>query len=225
LVAAHKFLRLDATEVFLILPALLAIAKPSAANSLLRWLRHLGGPGLILLGLIDNSVVPVPGSMDVFVIVLAADQRDLWPYYAFMATLGSVIGGYSTYRLARGGGKGRLGRRLKRSQMEKVHAAFEKWGFLSIAVPAMLPPPLPMVPFLIAAGAAQYSLHKFLGSLFLGRAVRYLILAFLAARYGKQILGYFSQHTHAIVWTAVALVLAGIALAVFRAKFSAARHA
>jgi membrane protein YqaA with SNARE-associated domain len=43
--------------------------------------------------------------MDVFTIVLSADQRQRWPYYAFMATLGSLIGGYLTYRLARGEGK------------------------------------------------------------------------------------------------------------------------
>jgi membrane protein YqaA with SNARE-associated domain len=191
----------------------------------LRWLRNLGGPGLILLGLLDNSAVPLPGSMDVFTIVLSADQRERWPYYAFMATLGSVIGGYLTYRLARGEGKGRLGSRLKRSQMKKVEAVFEKWGFFSIVVPAMLPPPLPMVPFLIAAGAAKYSLRRFFAALFLGRAVRYTILAFLAATYGKQMLGYFSQHTRVIVWTAVALVVVGIGLVLLRGKFSAARHA
>ena len=207
------------------LAAFLVLAKPSAANSLLRWLRHLGGPGFILLGLLDNSVVPVPGGMDVLLIVLAADQRDWWPFYAFMATMGSVIGGYLTYRLARGKGQGRLGRRLKPSQMEKVHAVFEKWGFLSIAIPAVLPPPLPMVPFLIAAGAAQYSTHKFIAALLLGRAVRYSLLAFLAAIYGRQIIGYFSRHTHAVIWTGVALVLACAALAIFRAKFSPARSA
>jgi membrane protein YqaA with SNARE-associated domain len=205
--------------------ALAAIATPAAANHFLRWLRNLGGPGLILLGLLDNSVIPLPGSMDIFTIVLAADEPERWPYYALMATLGSVIGGYMTYRLARGEGKGRLGSRLKRSQMEKVKAAFEKWGFFSVAVPAMLPPPLPMVPFLIAAGAAQYPLQKFFAALFLGRAVRYSILAGLAAVYGKQIIGYFSRHTHAIVWTAVALVLVGIGLAVLRARSGAARHA
>ncbi len=205
--------------------ALLAIAKPAAANNFLRWVRHLGGPGLILLGLLDNSVIPLPGSMDVFTIVLSADERERWPYYAFMATVGSVIGGFLTYRLARTGGKGEMEKRLKRSQVKKVQAAFEKWGFLSIAVPAILPPPLPMVPFLIAAGAAQYPLQKFLAALFVGRAVRYSILAFLAALYGKQILGYFSRHTHLIVWTAVALVLAGIALAILRAKSGAERPA
>ncbi len=73
-----------------------AIQHHTFSRRLLLWLGHLGGPGLILLGILDNSVVPVPGSMDVLTIVLAANQRDWWPYYAAMATVGSLIGGYLT---------------------------------------------------------------------------------------------------------------------------------
>ena len=71
----------------------------------LGWLRHRGGIGLVLLGLADNSVVPLPGSMDVLTILLAARHRRWWWYYALMATVGAVIGGYITYVLARKGGK------------------------------------------------------------------------------------------------------------------------
>ena len=150
--------------------------------------------------------------------LLAANERVWWPYYALMATAGSVAGGYVTYRLARGEGKGRLGRRLTRSQMQKVRTIFDKWGFGAIVVPALLPPPLPMVPFLIAAGATQYPRNKFLAALFLGRTVRYTVLAFLAALYGRQILTLISRHTHAIVWTVVALVVLWIALTIVRTK-------
>lgn len=197
-------------------PLLLFIAQPAAATHLLRWLRHLGGVGLIFLGLLDNSIIPLPGSMDVFLIVLCADQREWWPYYTLMATAGSVLGGYLTYRLARGEGKGRLAKRLNRSQMDKVHKAFDKWGFLAIAVPALIPPPFPMTPFLVASGAAQYPLNRFLGALFLGRGVRYTILGVLSALYGRQILGYFSQHTRVVVWIIIALALVGGAFALFR---------
>ena len=161
--------------------------------------------------------------MDVLAILLCADQPARWPYYSVMATVGSVIGGYLTYRLARGEGKGRLGRRLKPSQMKKVHALVEKWGFGAIVVPALLPPPLPMVPFLIAAGAAKYSRNKFIAALFLGRLVRYGILGLLAALYGRRILVFFSQHTHAIVWTAVAVVMIGILFGVLRTKSRSTR--
>ncbi len=199
---------------------LIAAAKPASAE-LFRWIRQLGGLGFIVLGLLDNSVIPLPGSMDVLTIVLAADQKNWWPYYAFMATIGSLVGGYVTYRLARGEGKGRLGSRLNRSKMEKVKKTFDKWGFGAIAVPAMLPPPVPMVPFLIAAGAAQYPLKKFLAALFLGRAVRYSILAFVASLYGKQALALLSQHAYMVAWTALGLTVAGVGLALLRWRFHA----
>jgi hypothetical protein len=63
------------------------IVKPS--HELFHWVHHLGGLGLIVLGLIDSSVIPIPGSMDALTIILAAKQRTLWPYFAFMATLGT----------------------------------------------------------------------------------------------------------------------------------------
>src|SRR6202047_5538504 len=92
---------------------ILAIVAPTLARSLRRWIFHLGGLGFIPLGLLDSSVVPLPGSMDVLTIVLSARKRELWLYYALMATIGSVIGGFVTYRIARKGGKETLERKLR----------------------------------------------------------------------------------------------------------------
>src|SRR5579871_2856042 len=74
-------------------------------SSLFAKIHRLGGPGLILLGIADNSFIPMPGSLDVFTIWLSAHDRPHWYYYAFMATVGAVLGGYITYRLAQKGGK------------------------------------------------------------------------------------------------------------------------
>src|SRR6202046_1031833 len=87
---------------------------PLLAVPIWRRLRHLGGVGLILLGLADNSVVPLTGSMDVLTIWLAARHQEPWPYYALMATLGAVLGGYITYALARKGGKEAMERKLSK---------------------------------------------------------------------------------------------------------------
>src|SRR5438309_7086723 len=92
-----------------------------------RWLRHLGGPGLILLGIADNSVVPLTGSMDVLTIWLAAGHRDIWPYYAAMATIGAVAGGYITYALGRKGGKEAIEHRLNKQKANKLLSRFERW--------------------------------------------------------------------------------------------------
>jgi membrane protein YqaA with SNARE-associated domain len=181
------------------------------AVSVWNWLRHLGGVGLILLGLADNSVVPLPGSMDVLTILLAARHKHLWWYYAFMATVGAVIGGYVTYGLARKGGKEAFERKLSKSRADKIFKRFEKWGFFAVAVPAILPPPFPIVPFLLAAGAMQYSRQKFVAALALGRGVRFTILAGLGAIYGRHIVRFFSKYYKPALIVLIGLaVIAGV---------------
>jgi len=168
--------------------------NPLLAVPLWRQLRAMGGPGLVMLGIADNSVIPLTGSMDVLTIWLAARHHEPWPYYAFMATLGAVIGGYITYALARKGGKETMERKLSKRKAEQISRKFERWGFFAVAVPALLPPPFPFVPFLLAAGAMQYSRKKFLGALAAGRGVRYTVEAFLGFHYGRHILRFFSKY-------------------------------
>jgi membrane protein YqaA with SNARE-associated domain len=194
---------------------ILAFAAPTVARGLRRWIFHLGGLGFIPLGLLDSSVIPLPGSMDVLTIVLSARTTDLWLYYALMATIGSVIGGYVTYRLARKGGKETLERKFPAKTLKKVYKSFGQWGFGAIAIAALLPPPMPLVPFLFAAGAMQYSVNKFLVAMTLGRIVRYSLLAFLAARYGRHVLTIFLQHGHPVVIAIVGLIVAVLATLIF----------
>jgi membrane protein YqaA with SNARE-associated domain len=189
---------------------ILAVAAPSAGRAFRHWLLQLGGVGLIPLGLLDSSVIPIPGSMDVLTMILAERDDRLWFYYAVMATIGSVVGGYFTYRIARKGGKEALERKISPKRVTRIYAIFEKWGFAAIALPALLPPPMPMFPFLVAAGTLQYSLKKFLAAMALGRMTRYTILAFLAARYGRQIIRLISQHGHPVILGIVALLITGI---------------
>jgi membrane protein YqaA with SNARE-associated domain len=172
-------------------------------------LRHLGGVGLILLGVADNSVIPLTGSMDVLTIWLAARHQEPWPYYALMATLGAVLGGYITYSLARRGGKEAMERKLSKRKAAKFAKAFERWGFSAVAIPALLPPPFPFLPFLIAAGAMQYSPKKFLAALTLGRGIRYTILAALGFVYGRHILRFFSEYYKPALAVLIGLALIG----------------
>ena len=193
---------------------LIAAVKPTVAHSVRHWIYGLGGLGFIPLGLLDSSVIPLPGSMDVLLVVLAARQPQLWLYYALMATLGSVIGGFVTYRLARKGGKESLSRRFSAKTLKRVYAIFEKWGFAAIAIPALLPPPVPLVPFVLTAGAMQYSVKKFLAAMTLGRIARYLFLSYLAEQYGRKMLPFILHHAHPVLLGVVGLI-AVVALILF----------
>jgi len=193
---------------------LIASLVAPTASSLRRWLLRLGGIGLIPLGLLDSSFIPLPGSMDVATILLSARQKQLWLYYAFMATAGSVAGGFLTYRLARKGGKEAMQRRFP-GKVEAVRKTFEKWGFGSIVIPALLPPPIPMVPFVFAAGAMQYPAKKFLAALTLGRVARYLLLDYLAGRYGHQIIAFIAEYGHPGALTILAVIVALASLGIY----------
>jgi membrane protein YqaA with SNARE-associated domain len=194
---------------------------PWLAMTVWQHLRRMGGPGLVLLGIADNSVIPLTGSMDVLTIWLAARHLHPWPYYAAMATLGAVIGGYITYALARKGGKEAMERKLSKRRAAKVSLTFSRWGFGAVAIPALLPPPFPFVPFLLAAGAMQYPRLKFLGALTLGRGVRYSIAAFLGFHYGTHILRFFSHYYKPAMAILIGLAVVGAILSLiqyFRVK-------
>ena len=173
------------------------------------WLMSLGGPGLILLGLADNSVVPLPGRMDVLTIILAGNHREFWWYYSLMATIGAVIGGYLTYRLGRTGGKEMLEQKLAKRRVDKVYRTFERWGFWAVAVPALLPPPVPIVPFLLAAGALRYPRKHFVFALALGRAIRFTLIGFIASHFGTQIFRFFSRYYKPALYSLIALAVLG----------------
>jgi membrane protein YqaA with SNARE-associated domain len=181
------------------------------ASAMMAWFLRLGGPGLLLIGIIDNSIVPITGSMDVLTIWLAASRRDIWYYYAVMATIGAMAGAYITYSLARKGGKEALEHKLSPKRVKRVCSRFERWGFGAVAVPAILPPPFPLVPFLLAAGALQYSRKKFLLALGLGRGLRYTVVAGLGALYGKAIVGFFSRYyLPALIALVVLAIVSGV---------------
>jgi len=111
-----------------------------------------------------------------------------------------------------------LSRRFSRKNLARVYGIFERSGFAAIAIPAILPPPAPMVAFLFAAGAMQYPVRKFLLALTLGRVVRYAILAYLGATYGRHILRFFSSH-------ALLIGVGGLAMFVVTLLFTVRRKA
>jgi membrane protein YqaA with SNARE-associated domain len=187
-----------------------------AANEIWKWMERFGGPGLILLGLADNSVVPLPGSMDVAIILLTAHHRAWWPYYAFMGVLGAVLGGYVTYRLAEKGGEETLEKKVGKQRAEKVYRRFETHGFWTVFMGAVLPPPVPVVPFLMAAGVLQYPRRKFLSALAAGRAVRFFTIAYISHIYGEQIIGWLSNYYKPLLYGLIGLgVLAGIGALIY----------
>jgi len=176
---------------------------------LLKVVRHLGGVGLVFFGIL-SSIVPLPGSVDALTVLLAVRDPSFWWYYWLAATLGAVIGGCIPYGIGRSGGEHLLARHPLWSQVERWTKRVHAWGF-AVAAAALLPLPLPTMPILFAAGAVRYPRKRFLAALALGRTIRYLAVALLAATYGRRAI---QMAAHKLIVAAVAVVVvACVALA------------
>jgi membrane protein YqaA with SNARE-associated domain len=174
------------------------------------WIRTFGGPGLVIVGIIDSSVIPFPGGMDFFTILLSMSHRDLWWYYALMATVGSLIGSYLTYRVGEKGGEETLEKKISKKRAEKVYKMFEKRGFLTVAIGSVLPPPVPVSPFFLAPGVLKYPLKNFFLAVAVGRIIRYSALAYLGSIYGHGVFHWMYRYYKPILYALLSLMVVGV---------------
>jgi membrane protein YqaA with SNARE-associated domain len=183
----------------------LAGAIPPAAE-------HLGGPGLTLVALLDSSFLPLPEIPDLLLVVLTIGHRGEWLYFAAMATVGSLIGCYAIYALARRGGAGLVRRRFSARLVERVMRLVTRHGLPAVIVSSLLPPPAPFKLFVLLAGVADMQPRTFLTAIAVGRGFRFGVEAWLAFEYGERALQYIRDNLPALsLWFAGAVVLLAIA--------------
>jgi membrane protein YqaA with SNARE-associated domain len=97
-------------------------------------LRHLGGLGLFAVAVVDASPLPTFGGPDILTAILAARHAEPWYYYAAVATLGSVVGAYLTYRAAHLAGAEYLKKKFGKRRVSRSLEYFEEWGTAGLAV-------------------------------------------------------------------------------------------
>jgi membrane protein YqaA with SNARE-associated domain len=188
------------------------------------FLRHVGGIGLIPLAIIDSTIIPTFGSLDLLTAWLAVGNPDIWLYYAAMSTIGATIGAVITYRMGKKVGESWIERKIGRKRLRKIEDTIEHWGFGAIFVPAIAPPPCPTAWFFLVAGAFSFPLKRFVAAAILGRSLRYSILAMVAAHYGRHFLRYLRHPLHYLVWSVIitASLLAAVYLFGRRSAMQAA---
>jgi len=174
------------------------------------WLQNLvammGGGGLFVVAFFDSSVLSFPFITDALVMRLSFANPARMPYYAAMAAAGSLAGCIWLYLLAKKGGEAYFHRHAK-GRAEQIKEWVDEHAFLSVFVPAILPPPLPFKIFVLAEGVFQVPLRTFILAILLGRGLRYLAEGILAVRYGDATLDFLKVHSAAVALSVVAVLL------------------
>jgi membrane protein YqaA with SNARE-associated domain len=174
--------------------------------------------GLVALGALDASMLFfLPFAVDAAVVVLSAQRPGWAPIYAVLATAGSVIGAAGTFWLGRRAGEQGLERFVPTGRLDALKCRARRKGAIAMALPALLPPPFPFTPFILACGALDVSRRRFFVTLALTRLVRFGAGAGLAVLYGRHILRWMqSDLVERVVIGFAVVAVAGTAFAVWK---------
>jgi membrane protein YqaA with SNARE-associated domain len=181
-------------------------------------LKPFGVWGICGLAILDSSSIPMP--LDPMVIGYVASDHKRFLLFCFMAALGSAIGSMVPYCVGRAGGELFLLKRINRDRYEKLRDRFENQEFLAIMIPAMMPPPMPVKLFELAAGVFEMRPLVYFLAIFAGKFFRFLIWAILIVFFGPTILHTVTQAFHQHLGVSIGIAI----LAVFSLAFYVIRR-
>jgi membrane protein YqaA with SNARE-associated domain len=170
----------------------------------------MGSPGIFLAAFLDSSFLSLPEINDLLVVTFAAAHPETAWVPVVLSTLGSVAGCSAIFELGRRGGDAFLVRRFGAERTARARDLFHRFGPLALAVPALMPPPMPFKVFVVAAGVFGFPWTRFVLTILLARGARYVAWAVVGAAYGEQAIGVLRSFD---AWAAARqpLLLSGVA--------------
>ncbi|HKR02188.1 MAG TPA: VTT domain-containing protein [Pyrinomonadaceae bacterium] len=171
---------------------------------------YVAGPSMVIIGALDSSLLSLPEINDYLVVMRCANAPYEVFYFPLFAAAGSVIGCLLLYTIIRRGGQAVLRKRFRTEHLERVERTYARFGFLALAVPALLPPPMPFKIFVATAGALEYPRWRFMLTVMIARSLRYYIEGTLAVFYGKTVLDFIKRYGFTILAIVIAVCLIGL---------------
>ncbi len=197
-----------------------AHAAHPAGITFMRYMLGFGLPGLLFISIVDSSPIPlpIPGSTDLLLILLAA-QTGHWLLLTLLTTAGSIIGGYISYHAGKAGGMHLLERYVSGRYLKRITKWTENHSIIAVALPALLPPPMPLTAFMLAAGALKISLHRYMASFTISRALRHGLCGWLGVHYGRHIVHawnhFYARWSTTMLIVIIALIVISIGVPIY----------
>jgi membrane protein YqaA with SNARE-associated domain len=175
----------------------------------------LGAPGLFIAAFLDSSFLSIPEINDFLMVTSWAAHPTRAPLYVSMTTLGSLAGCSALWWLGKRGGEGFLVRRFGAARVEQTRARFKKWDVMALAIPSLLPPPMPFKIFVLSAGVFGIPYRRLALTLIVSRGCRYIFWGTMGILYGDEALAllrgvdrWFGDQKSLILTLAAAVVVA-----------------
>jgi membrane protein YqaA with SNARE-associated domain len=171
---------------------------------------YVAGPSMVIIGALDSSLLSLPEINDYLVVMRCANAPFEVFYFPLFAAAGSVLGCLLLYTIVRRGGQAVLRKRFRAEHLERVERTYARFGFLALAVPALLPPPMPFKIFVATAGALEYPRWRFILTVMIARSLRYYIEGTLAVFYGKTVLDFIKNYGFTILAIVIGVCVIGL---------------
>jgi membrane protein YqaA with SNARE-associated domain len=171
-----------------------------------------GAPGLFAVSFLDSSLLPLPGIVDLLLIILVTRDKSHVIPNVLAAIVGSVFGCLAMHAIGRKGGEALVRRQFAGPRVERAMGILQRHGVMSVLIPSLLPPPAPFKIFVLLAGVIGITPTRMAAAIAIGRGIRYTTLAYLAYHYGEAASDYLGEHG-----AQASLVLVAVIGAVFGA--------
>jgi membrane protein YqaA with SNARE-associated domain len=167
------------------------------------------GPiGLFVLAFVDSVGIPIAAGMDALLILIAVKNPAMAYWAATLAVLGSLCGNAILFTAARRGGRRFLAQSQQPGRAHRFRLWFQRYGLITIFIPALLPIPMPLKLFVASAGALGTSIRSFLFVVALARIFRFFAGAWLGVSVGESSAGFLKAHSWHFLVAAVVLFAA-----------------
>src|ERR1035437_1450811 len=174
---------------------------------------HIGGFGLVILGVLDSSFFFLPFGNDLLLVVLVARHHGYLPLYVLAASLGSATGVLLLDLVCRKGGEEGLKKMVSARRINYLKKKMSQSAAVPLIVACLAPPPFPFA----AASAFQCPKMRLLAYVLATRAVRFTLIGLAAITFGRRILRI--ANSPQFIWFIVGfstLCIVGSALSILR---------
>jgi membrane protein YqaA with SNARE-associated domain len=182
---------------------------------------YVAAPAMFVIGALDSSLLSLPEINDYLVVARVYSDPSSVFYFPLFAAAGSVTGCMLLYTIMRRGGQAVMRRRFRQRDIERVERAYARYGFLALAIPAILPPPMPFKIFVATAGALEYPRKRFMATIMIARSLRYYVEGTLAIFFGQYVIEFMKENGLMILGVVAFIVVVGLTIHLIRKRLRA----